>query len=118
MSAAFSSFISSLVVSWWVEWWRHYCAFFWWDGASIGGAGLWLFLLGVVSMSAALLLRGCCLFVGWYRSRRLDCFFYLLGGVGGWCGLVALWGVVVVVPAAVSSFVSSLVVSYVFSWHS
>ena len=71
---------------------------------------------GLVSMSAALLFRGCCLFVGWYRSRRLDCSFYLLGGAGGWCGLVALWGAVVVLSAAVSSFVSSLVVSWWVEW--
>ena len=58
VSAAVSSFVSSFVVSWWVEWWRHYCAFFWWDGVSIGGSGFWLFLLGVVSISAALLFRG------------------------------------------------------------
>ena len=62
--------------------------------------------------------------------------FFVVGGAGGWCGLVAHWGVVVVlsaavssfvssfwggvvvVSAAVSSFVSSLVVSYTFSWHS
>ena len=48
VSAAFSSFFSSFVVSWWVAWWRHCCSFFWRDGVSIGGAGLWLFLLGVV----------------------------------------------------------------------
>jgi hypothetical protein len=56
--------------------------------------------------------------VGYSRVVVAAGFLSLLGGVGGWCGLVALWGAVVVVSAAVSSFVSSLVVSYAISWHS
>ena len=36
---------------WWLWGWQlSLLSFllFWWDGASIGGSGLWLFLLGVV----------------------------------------------------------------------
>ena len=45
--------------------------------------------------------------VGYSRVIVAAGFLALLGGVGGWCGLVALWGGVVVGLAAFSSSVSS-----------
>ena len=80
---------------------------------------LWFGVRGRLSLRSFLLNAFYC-FLLWYWicSEDLVPSFLFVGGVGGWCGLVALWGVVVVGLAAFSSSVSSLVVSYAFSWHS